>query len=1156
MLSVYDSPALRRIALGALIVLGLLYVVDLVLRARAGRVVLPPWRGGSPFPGLSAFTPEQSEAFFGRDAETRRLLDRMHPRARRQVEPRFIAVIGSSGAGKSSLVQAGVIPRLSSEWTVLPPVLPGKDPVRGLARALGSAAPALDAQTLEQELRDRGADALVDALDAVRSGRRGVRPSVLLYLDQAEELAAPETTLAVRRDFIALLHDAMERDRSFWVIATLRSEFLTVFLEDGLEHLFQTSEIVGTLPRERLLEVVEGPASLAGIHLEPGLLDRIVTDVGTADALPLLAYTLSVLYEELRGRDELTIADYERIGGVTGALPVHADRVRAELEANPDAAPVLPTLLRFVTLTGSGAETATRRRVTRGSLTPDEQVVVDAFIAARLLTGGEVGGEATIQVAHEALFREWGPLRSEIEAGQADLRRRAELERLTKEWQEADEPASYLLRGDRLHEALALDPEILDTPTKRFLELSRDAERVEVEQRTDAVAERVLASIRDDPEGALLLAVATIDEGAPTPAARAALTAALTASRLSGILDDHGDNVRAVAWSPDGTRLATGAEDGYVRVWNVDTDEEPVVHATGSAPRAVAWSRDGTTLAAGLADGSVWIGDPDEGDGTVHRYHDDTVNAIAFAPDGRIATASHDRRAGVWSPGGDEPVRYFDHPEHVRGVDWSRDGRRLATACLDHNVRIWDADAPDDQAPVVLSGHRERVEGVAWAPVGNCLASVSADRRGLIWDTDRRAVIARLDRHDGWVQAVDWSPDGRRLVTASRDGRARIWSSVGEEIAELRGHAHWVHSVSWSPDGRRIATGSYDRQARLWDASPLHAHADLREHSGPVQALAWSRDGTLLASASHDRWARVWDVDGASEVAAFEHQARVHDVEWSPDGARLVTGAADDRGHCWSMDTREEVVTLESHGQWVEHVAWSRDGARIATGSNDGTARVWDAATGDCLRTLEHGAWVWGVAFSPDGRRLVTGSQDQNARIWVVDGEEEPLVLDRHRRWITDVAWSPDGLRVATASVDRTAIVWDALKGEPLGVLRGHTKDVQSVDWSPDGRRLATASDDGMARTWDAETFEELTVPCVHKAAVLSVAWAPSGDRLATGAADGSMQVWDVAEADLPVLLERAAARCFRSLTVEERRRAMLSDLPRRPLPPGAGAGP
>jgi WD40 repeat protein len=586
-------------------------------------------------------------------------------------------------------------------------------------------------------------------------------------------------------------------------------------------------------------------------------------------------------------------------------------------------------------------------------------------------------------------------------------------------------------------------------------------------------------------------------------------------------LRGHTNGVRSVAYSPDGTRLASASLDRTVKVWDVTSGTEvATLRGHTGQVQSVAYSPDGTRLASAAEDTTVKIWDANSGaEVATLRGHAANVWSVCYSPDGtRLASASEDQTVKLWDVRrGAELATLRGHTSWVTSVAYSPDGTRLASASYDQTVKVWDAKsgAPIATLPrlaVPLSS------SVAYSPDGARLASAAGSEVKL-WDAASGAERATLRGHTNVVYAVCCSPDGTRLASASWDHTVKIWDAKsGDELATLRGHTGQVLSVAYSPDGCRLATASWDQTVKVWDVARGTEPPTLRGHTSLVLKVAYSPDGTRLASASMDRTVKVWDCRSGAELATLRgHTAPVYSVAFSPDGTRLASGSVGEV-KLWDAHSGTEVGTLRGHSSLVTAVAYSPDGTRLASASGDiyqplgrpGEVKVWDARSGAELATLRgHSGPVNALAYSLDGTRLASASHDKTVKLWDAGSGAELATLRGHADRVSSVAYSPDGTRLASASIDKTVKVWDVRKGAVIATLRGHTSHVYSVAYSRDGMRLASAAQDNSVKLWDAKSGAELTTLRGHAAFVYSVVYSPDGTGLASAAQDNTVKLWD-----------------------------------------------
>ena len=1101
----------------------------------------------SPYPGLAPFGPEDVAVFFAREQETERLVELLQPTLQRG-PGRFVAIVGPSGSGKSSLLRAGLLPRLArlpERWVLLSPLLPGRYPTRRLAGCLARAFASADHPRPMDELStvlDRGPAGLIElAGELAELAARGTRlPEVLLVLDQAEELIT-RTGAREQQSFLDLLGGALGEESPLWVVATLRSEFLATAPERaGLADRIDDSLILEPLSRARLPEVIARPAHRAGLELVPGLVERMVEDTAGGDALPLLAYTLRQLAERAGPEGRIDLTDYAAVGGVIGALQHHADRLSEELTHLGHGPLVVPTLVKLATIGAEGEPT--RRRVLRSSLSTEEHAVVDGFVDARLLTSHHhstdrdderATGETTVEVAHEALLRQWAPLREAIDNNRTELRLRAELERLAADWDQGRRDESYLLRGGRLatisHWAGDHGSE-LGPLEQQFLEASQAqaARELDTTRRSNRRLRTLVAGL------AALLVVALAASGLAWQGnERSAAQTLLASSRqLAAQANELVETQPDIAILAGLESLSLGRDQqpqppaGLVSGLARHTHASRLLTGHTGPVWAAAYSPDGRLLATASGDRDVWLWDTAAGQphGSPLTGHANAVNDVAFSPDGRLlATASADLTVRMWDVAASQPhgPPLTGHTAAVNDAAFSPDGRLLATTSADLTVRMWDVITGQPHGPP-LTGHTAAVTGIAFNPGGELLATTSRDRSVRLWDVASGQPHGQpLTGHTLAVSAVAFSPDGNLLATTSQDETVRLWDATTGQPhgSPLTGHTDTVLGVAFSPDNTLLATTSWDRTIRLWDVATGQSRSQpLTGHTNAVTDVVFDPGGHQLATTSQDQTVRLWDVAETYSISRslIGHTDTVNRVAFSPDGQFLATASDDRTVRLWDVVTGQpHGPPLTGHTEEVWAVAFSPNGQLLATSSYDRTARLWDVASGQPRGgpLAGHTDRVWGVAFSPDGQRLATTSADQTARLWdVTTGQPHGPPLIGHTNEVRGVAFSPDGSLLATASFDNTVQLWNVATLQARGPpLTGHTNAVSAVAFSPDGNLLATTSQDATVRLWDVATGQPHGPPFTgHTDTVSSLAFSHDGNLLATISRDQTLRLWDV----------------------------------------------
>ena len=1107
-----------------------------------------------PYRGLEPFREEDAAFFCGRDDAIRELVARVQ-------EHMFVAVVGPSGSGKSSLVFAGLLPALRKQslttmWDVVT-LRPGKSPLNAIAEAFGvmpnNSGPAAIDTFLEGEAAAyRAGDK--DKLARIVDRRLDTAPEkpdrLLIYVDQWEELYAmaplPEHKERVKRHsadvetFIALLVAAASGAGSrASVVMTVRADFYNHLIQGApIDALLPKQQVnIPAMRREDLRSAIETPAKTAGLSLAPPqLLDRILNDVGLEEGrLPLLQFALKETWQRRAG-DRLTAEAYTAVGGVAGAIEKTAQDAYERLTPlQKDAARRL--FLRLVT-PGEGQADTRARSAIPDDLEQRDIVSLFANPRTRLLVTGYVtpqgaaraGSEtrSTVEVAHEALIQRWPTLRDWVRANRENLRARAAILRAKGDWEEHSESEKFLLDpGVQLERGRAL----LDNPGDVAIDDIRDyvGRSIEKDQRrVDAEREADLADQKRIAEAAERVA-----EEEKKAAAAGKRTARVAVGGLAAAL-----LVAAVAvWEYFQAAEATQLAKAHLREAQIAQSRflaDLASQQRNSANEGIAVLLALEALPDAAANNSrPYVSEAElQLDGASHDLrerlvlsHEHQVLSAAFSPDGKeIVTASEDKTARIWNATTGLPIvgPLNGHEGWVRSAAFSPDGKRIVTASEDRTARIWDA-ATGQQVGEPLRGHENLVLSAAFSPDGKRIVTGSEDRTARIWDAATGQQVGEpLRGHENWVMSAAFSPDGKRIVTASSDQTARIWdAATGQPIGEpLRGHENWVRSAAFSPDGKRIVTASLDKTARLWDAATgQQIGSPLRGHEAELMSAAFSPDGKSIVTASWDKTARLWDATNGELIGEplGGHDAFVISAAFSPDGKRIVTASLDKTARIWDVKTDQPISDpFRGHLACVNSAAFSPDGKRIVSASRDKTARIWDTVTG--LQVGEpltgHDGAVSSAAFSPDGRRIVTASEDNTARQWdAATGQPIGEPLRGHLAGVNSAAFSPDSKQIVTASEDKTARIWDAATGQPIGKpLRGHDGAVYRAAFSSDGKRIVTASNDSTARQWDVATGQPIGAPLRgHDNAIWTASFSPDSKRIATASVDNTVRLWDAA---------------------------------------------
>jgi len=1109
-----------------------------------------------PYRGLFHFGPDDANFFFGREVFISALTTAVEQRA-------FIPVLGASGSGKSSVVLAGLVPRLqqSSHWQFTH-FRPGEDPFHALALALiPLCAPNLN--TTEQMVQIRqlahhlqsGEVTLRNIIATLQ--QRCPRDRILLIADQFEELYTLVTDDSIRRQFLDCLLTSLPTNSQcgspLVLVATLRADFLSNALTyRPFADLLQQGDIkLGAMNTEELRQVIEKPAQSLGIGFEDGLINRILHDVTDEPGnLPLLEFALTELWK-YRTDKQLTHTAYEAIGEVKGSLARHAEAKYNALSA-AEKSHVQRIFVQLVH-PGQGTED-TRRVATKLELGATNWSLVKQLADARLVVTSldTTQQQETVEVVHEALISNWERLQQWMETDREFRVWQDQLRTSMQQWESTQQDEGALLRGVPLAEAeenLYARQQDLSPAAQTFirqsLALKKRQEKRE-KQRLKKLRSLLILTSSVAAIAALLGLVALRQSRIAVEEASAAEAARQKEQKQTQIATgakQQAENQEAVAlsqysqvlynWNKDKIdSLIEGIRAGAAlkQVSKIDPKAETQVKIAlqqavyGVSERnrlqghdggvqAVTFSPDGETLATAGRDNSIKLWQIDGQPLLTLNGHQDVVWSVGFSPDGKtIASASRDRTVRLWDTQGKQLQALQGHDGDIYSVSFSPDGQTVATASEDKTVKLWDLQGNLLQT---LTGHQSSVNSVAFSPDGQTLASGSSDRTIKLWAIDGREVrtpeVRTLEGHEDSVQSVSFSPDGQELASASADKTIKLWSLEGDELRTLKGHIDMVWGVTYSPDGKTLASVGRVNQVKLWrrdgqEIQTLNGH----DANGDVWGVSFSPDSAMLATAGRDATVKLWTLNRETTSIAEDilvirgHKGLVEQAEFSPDGQSIASASWDRTIKLWNLKG-EELQTFKGHSDDVWDVSFSPDGKTLASTGRDLTVKLWNL-NGEELQTLQgptDGIEI--VTFSPDGKMLATASWDNTAKLWDLQGQVLQT-LRGHTAALESVAFSPDGQMLVTGSWDKTARLWN-VQGQSLKTLTGHTAPVESASFSPDGKTVVTTSWDNTAKLWNLEG-QELQTLVGHDGWVRDADFSPDGTLLATASVDQTVRLW------------------------------------------------
>ncbi|WP_345442380.1 hypothetical protein [Actinoallomurus vinaceus] len=1108
------------------------------------------WRDGSPYKGLATYREADAEVFFGREVVTAQLVSTL---SQRLTGPGMVVMTGASGAGKSSLLRAGLFPAIARgdlsesarHWPRLVLDQPTRSPLSHLATLLAGLA-GIDAPTVLDALRRAPKDASLLVRQAVDhdARRRELPPEIvpacrmILVVDQFEEVFATgdgEEAASERAAFIAALHAAATVPTgatgtpAALVVIAVRGDVIDRCADhpELVEALQERQFVLGAMTEPELRAAITVPAGAAGLEIEPGLVDTILAELRSpaggfdAGTLPLLSQTMLTVWEHREG-NRLTGRGYALTGGVTHAVATSAEAAFDGLDR--DRRDLARRMFQQLTAVSPEAR-LTRRTVSRTALAEmkggdDPAEVLEVFAKRRLI----VVDTGSVQIAHDALLLKWPRLRQWMEADLTGQALRSQLSDAAEQWNGNDRAPSYLYRGTRLAAIRQAEARWQDDPltglAREFLDASAHAENRGRRRRR-----LTLTALSGLAVAALVLAGLALVQARTAREQERIATARQLVSKAETALDT--DPRTALMLNVAAHRIHPDPET-YASLQRAITTTPFAGQLTGvkSQVGSIAYSPSGRYLAAGFATGQVMLWD--------------------------LRDPLRPRALG-------RPFTAFDSP--VTTAAFSSNERRLVTASSAGFATVWDLSDPARPQPVgnPLKGEKYRDGKAQVSRDGTVLATSSKEKPGLqLWDLTDPAGIRRLGppfaAQGKQLSAIGFSPDGTRIAAAGIDAPVMLWDIERRDRPRLLGRVpvqrDIAYSLSFSADGKLLAVGGSLRGTALWNVSdparPRPARDLIRvtffskatfSPQGPILATTGSRDTGLL----------LWDVTSPDFPERTERlTAGADDVTmaFSPDGHMVASGGDEGQVTLWNLKRaghpRPFGAPLVGHktGRYKEiySLAMSQDGTMIATGGRDTTVELWDVADRARPRRLgtltgHTGEGVDAVAFSPDGRTLATGDGKETVILWDLTDRVRPRRLTPSLTGpigiVRSLLFTPDGKSLLMGGDDGT-ILWDVRQpGRPRRLARVLSNEGVLGIWRVrDGRTLALLrgsqsrggpTTEGVmngTRLWDITNprhpLQRGPALTGHTKEVVFAAMSPTGDLAATSDADGAVILWDL----------------------------------------------